>query len=133
MLLQLLWEILIKNCKSELIIRRQKQMDRIENGDISLQTYLLIIGILTFHFDKRVSKSRSLDNTGMDSNDSFVQIIHIIFPESMKLASPVLNKSTNNSKMGKDIPSPVPPKVNISFQGKDWQEKQKKVRSQKKI
>ena len=58
-----------KNCKRELQIRRQKQMDKIETSEISLETYLHSIGTLAFHYDKRIIRQRPLDKSTIDNKD----------------------------------------------------------------
>ena len=118
-----------KNRKSELLIRRQKQMDKIENSEISLQIYLNSIGALIFHHNKRVTKDIPLE-IDIETYSS-EQIHHIILLQSMRYASSLFNKSKNDSNLGKDIPSPAP-QVNISLMGNDLREKRKKVRERKK-
>ena len=119
--------------QNQLQKRREIQMEKIENSEISLEAYLHSIGTMTFHYDKRVTKSKPVDPVSDDeeqtSETNITIIKRIVIPASLDLASfmPKTSKDKVDKEPAKNISKIDQPSLpNVSVQGAKLREKRKK-------
>ena len=103
--------------QNQLQKRREIQMEKIENSEISLEAYLHSIGTMTFHYDKRVTKSKPVDPVSDDeeetSENNITIIKRIVITASLDLASfmPKTSKDKVDKEPAKNI-SKIPVLLN---------------------